>query len=935
MAEDRINSIIDIQAIQKEVDATKSSVQQVIDLIKAVKGTAISISGATTMSEFNNLNKQLQDQITSTNKAAAATKTLTLEQAKLNEQTKVTNAATRAQAKEALGLNDAYAKLVIRFAAASKEAKNVAVQYGVNSKQAQAAAKEALGLNNQLKAIDESIGNHQREVGNYGKALEGAGEKIKHFGLEILSLIGIFSVTSFLSDSIDQFLELDKTMRILQNTLKNVGAPELFGRIEERTKQLTEKFKFLKNEDVASVFNKLIVYGKLTENQINDLVPVIINFASATGQSLPESAALLIKAMEGNGRALKEFGINMKDAKTPAEGLSLIMKELAPRVDGVAEAFGESAAGKIAATKEEFVRLKEELGSGLLPIINKVLGAFNDLVIGATGAAKAIKSAFSGGSFIGSIVEDSFRFDENAQKAVQNEVKANKSFLSDMIKQLDDLHAQGKKLDKTEIDIKKEFLNSLVQNNLARASTFEQIKKTGNVQDIKNVLVSLNATKQTIDELQAELFGNKVLGPPGSDKKEPKDDSKERQRILEANARAEFEIFKLQQERLIDLDKETIDNQKASYADRLLALNDYAIRRQAIIDETARFELTNTKLTASEIKLIEEKRIDASLRLAHELALGIQKATKDFKDATKPMSIAVDGMAKSIEKSIEGIQKKNKELKEGLEKNQKDIKEATNKLISELQGLVFDLFTADIDRQKNAIQDRIDLLDKQKQKEIEVANQTITNAQDKAAAISVIEARAAAQKEQLQKKQRELDERKAKFDRAEAVINIIANTARGITAALASVPPNPVLAAIVGAIGAVQLARTLAQPIPKFGQGGLHKGGLMEVGDAGRSEGIILPDGSVLKSPSRSIIMDAPAGTRIFPDFEKMMLSATITKVPEFKVRTFSDGTKEAINKIGKDIVRAIKNQPQTIFRPEPRWRKFMKQGSNYKDYIN
>lgn len=487
-----------------------------------------------------------------------------------------------------------------------------------------------------------------------------------------------------------------------------------------------------------------------------------------------------------------------------------------------------------------------------------------------------------------------------------------------------------------------EALNNSIEDH--RKKYVDATKSIIVIEDAKQSIIRLGATaddervkildkrletRKATAEAEKKIFGQLYDSAKKSfdstnaldelDAEHKKELSDEARKTADANAKALFEIFKLQQERLIDLDKETIANDKAHLADKLIALRDYGERKQSIIDETAKFELRNAKLTAHEIELVEQKRIDASLRLAHELSLGIQKAVKDFRDAIAPMDIAVDGMTKSIAKAIDEIHKKADKLKEGLENNAKAIKEGVKSLIGELQGLIFDLFTNDIDRQKNAIQDRIDLLDKQKEKDIEVANQTILNAQDKASAIAVIEARAAAQKEQLERKQRELDQRKAKFEKAEQIANIIGNTARGITAALASVPPNPILAAIVAAIGAVQLARVLATPIPKyFKQTSDHPGGPAIAGE--------VPE--VVTEPSKgSYLVNKPT---FFPNLEKhstvyhvdklgmlkmtaagmhrsnQQLISSHTQVPVFNDKNITDEIKAMRN----DVVKAIrKNQ--------------------------
>jgi hypothetical protein len=85
--------------------------------------------------------------------------------------------------------------------------------------------------------------------------------------------------------------------------------------------------------------------------------------------------------------------------------------------------------------------------------------------------------------------------------------------------------------------------------------------------------------------------------------------------------------------------------------------------------------------------------------------------------------------------------------------------------------------------------------------------------------------------------------KQAKQDKALALFNIGISTAEGIVSALATKPPNPILAAFIAVTGALQLAAVAAKPIPKFERGGvvggrLHSGGGTMV-EAERDEYIV------------------------------------------------------------------------------------------------
>ncbi|MDP4264930.1 MAG: hypothetical protein Q8941_20545 [Bacteroidota bacterium] len=811
--------------------------------------------------ENDKLNESLKTGSTAASGTTKATKELTLEQAKVSEQTKANNANIRAQAREALGLNDAYKQLVIRFAAASAEARNLAVQYGVNSKEAQAAAREALGLNNQLKAIDESIGNHQRNVGNYNSAVESATEKIKHFGLELLSLVGIFSVASFFKDSVDAFLELDKATRLLQNTLKNVGAPELFGRIEESTKKLTTQFKFLREEDIQTAFNKLIVYGKLSENQINDLLPVIINLATATGQTIPEATSLLLKSLEGNNRGLKEFGINIKDAKDPAERLSLVMKELAPRVQGVADAFGESSAGKIAASREELRKLKEEVGEGLIPVFTALLSGLDKVLTGLGYLGKKTKEVF----------EDILTLGKSAdlraiEKQAEIEQKIADSFVEGFKdKPVNDVTEALHKLNGELADRKRKLIEAKV--NYSDIFTDEDRKQLELQIRINNLEYQGLVNLQTINK-------NKILGPgdPNAGGKDKKDKgASEAAKAAEEQTKAEFEIFKLEAQRRADFDEEIYKNEKLSYSDRLLALNDFARIKQTIIDGTAKSELrelkiktdaelSNDKLSADErlaiqnnynaqVNLIYAKQQDATLRLAHSLTDALKKVASGLKTTEVAFTSAVGGMTKSIQKEIDELHKALKKGKEDREAAIKKEHDLEIKTAEEAFAFVQKLGDAKFENEKNRIQKLIDANNEYASAETERINNSTLSEQDKAAKLIQLKAETDEKNKELAKKQKEEDIKKAKFDKAFAIAKILETTAQAEVEALtylsnpftASLYPG--IAALIATIGALQLAAAIATPIPTYAEGtDDHKGGIARYGEAG-PEAVVLPDG--------------------------------------------------------------------------------------------
>jgi hypothetical protein len=129
------------------------------------------------------------------------------------------NKATKQQALEELGLTDVYAKLTARMAEAKREAKNLQVeaynlrvqmktapdgasfqklndQFKDTTARAKAASQEAASLDKEIKRIDKSVGDSQRNIGNYSSAfgtLWGALRKVAYIipGLGLGGLIAL------------------------------------------------------------------------------------------------------------------------------------------------------------------------------------------------------------------------------------------------------------------------------------------------------------------------------------------------------------------------------------------------------------------------------------------------------------------------------------------------------------------------------------------------------------------------------------------------------------------------------------------------------------------------------------------------------------------------------------------------------------------------
>lgn len=143
------------------------------------------------------------------------------------------------------------------------------------------------------------------------------------------------------------------------------------------------------------------------------------------------------------------------------------------------------------------------------------------------------------------------------------------------------------------------------------------------------------------------------------------------------------------------------------------------------------------------------------------------------------------------------------------------------------------------------------------------------------------EAETSRKNEELEKKKVQLQQKQAKWDKAVQLAQTGIATARGIMEAMAMIPPNPVLAAVIGAMGAVQMATIVATPIPAYKEGtkdGGHIGGLAIVGDGGKHE-VVVYGGKSWITPDVPTVVDLPRGAEVFPDINEFVGNVSMNTI--------------------------------------------------------
>lgn len=353
----------------------------------------------------------------------------------------------------------------------------------------------------------------------------------------------------------------------------------------------------------------------------------------------------------------------------------------------------------------------------------------------------------------------------------------------------------------------------------------------------------------------------------GADKDKAKKDKKVKAAKEEVDA--EFEIYKINQQRKIELLQEDVENEAAAFQQRMIMLTDFYRARLALIDrEEAKEKEGKSK---NEILVIEAKFNDQRIRLAKEVNDRLIK----LREEAGPRAIAqAQILADKQLAIIKNFLKKQEELNKAAADKELSRLEDANKrkadlykeLYQEIQSTVFAFLNDNLTREDQDLDEKKRLLDEETRRRINNVEQLGLAEVDRVKTVARIEKEAQFQSEQIEKRKRAIAVERAKFEKAASVASIIAGTAQAVIAALKVGPPQGfVLAGLTAAIGALQLAKAISVPLPKYKDGtDSAKRGKAIFGEEGR-ELVIPTHGKPYLSPGVATLTNLIGGEKIIP----------------------------------------------------------------------
>lgn len=296
------------------------------------------------------------------------------------------------------------------------------------------------------------------------------------------------------------------------------------------------------------------------------------------------------------------------------------------------------------------------------------------------------------------------------------------------------------------------------------------------------------------------------------------------------------------------------------YAEGLITKEEY---ERALYDAKVRYE------QASALAVIEslEKQLDVEEMTDKDREKAMRELAKARADLAKKE--ADDAVA-----AMEREKKADDDLAKKRQQNMRRWMQVAGQAISKISGLMGALYDGQIqkiDEEKEIHQAHYD-------EEIErieaLAERGAISTEEAEARKAAAEKRRSDKEAELEKKKQELEYKKAVWEKATSIAQAGIATALAITQAL----PNIALAAVVGAMGAIQIATILATPIKAYAKGTGekgHEGGLAMVGDGGKREVVVIGNSAWL-TPDKPVVVDLPKGAMVYPDVEDWKLSVPL-----------------------------------------------------------
>lgn len=685
------------------------------------------------------------------------------------------NKALKQNARESLGLVGAYEKLTRETNQAQRKFKDLAAQFGANSKQAHKARIEFEKLDDKLRKVNTAAKDGRRDVGRYGTALKGLGQ-------QLLGAAGVVGGVDLLVQGFQEFVQTSK-------------------QVNDLTRKIGSNFGITGNEARGLAAN-INAIASTFDQDYNEVLIAANTVSKELGISASDATALIeegfLKGSNNSGEfldILKEYPVQFRKAGLSADQAFAIINQQV-----TAGVYSDKG---VDAIKEGAIQLTEwtkAVSSSLTPLGENIklevqrLAASGRTFEAMQLISKALKENNLSASETQAIMSTVFRgAGEDAESFVLN--------LDNIKTSLSDVAIQSSASEQATLELSKswnDFVATTTKSGGILDSVWAGIKEgIGGVLDyFTNYLTK--AEERTDKFLEKFRTAQEAIS---GDTKKFTDRLKANTETSIKNAIATGQVVEAFTLANRAVAKGLITQEEAN---RLLGINTIEKDKNIIATEKlTKAQLkeleVQKKLNAERLRREQLKQQQGETPLAETIITGVQ-----VEAGLDPVSQAVD-LTKEVNKNIAEV---NAEFRKQELEREKLFNDAKKEIAFSTVDAISELFTQGV---QSDAESRINSINEQAEAEKKILEQQLADGQ-------ITEAEFRAKSAALDKKARSDS---AKEEKKANLFSIAINTANAIVKALASgfPPVNFINAGIVAAQGALQAALVAAKPIPSFAKG--------------------------------------------------------------------------------------------------------------------
>lgn len=207
-------------------------------------------------------------------------------------------------------------------------------------------------------------------------------EKLVSLGKTIIAAFAVERIIAFGAESVRAFAEAERNALKLKTAVGiNGGVASDFNTLLNQSSEL-QKRSIFDDDAIQNVQTAALQFG-LTTEEVQKLTPILLDFASATGQDLNSALSVVISGVNGATRGLKQYGISVDANSTAQDRYNQILEQANQKFAGQAELIAnQTTLGAIEKLSNAWGDFTESIGEFIATRTNltSYLSAFTEII---------------------------------------------------------------------------------------------------------------------------------------------------------------------------------------------------------------------------------------------------------------------------------------------------------------------------------------------------------------------------------------------------------------------------------------------------------------------------------------------------------------------------------------------------------------------------